>query len=214
VKVGISAADITDVALEVLHVDGVEADNRCEKADVLFCEAVAEVVRTAGLGEVLFRTIQGLEELGDSLLVGFLGAVRTLVQSWEVMAQEGVPSKARLIDTIVDVIVSPFVRLLDLGLQVLRKQNHVLVLVVQEVVELGVEHANDLAGLVADDSLLLRVVQGGDGESALVVLVDVKVDIAQVREALVNGVRLNVLARLVVLGSGESPSLLEHLPVH
>lgn len=128
-------------------------------------------------------------------------------------AEEGVPGKARLVDTVVDVIVSPLVGLLDLRLQVLGKQNHVLVLVVQQVVELSVEHANDLAGLVADDGLLLGIVKGRDSESALVVLVHIKVDIAQVGEALVDGVRLDVLARLIVLRSGESPALLEHLPV-
>jgi hypothetical protein len=85
VKVGVTAANIADVALEVLHVDGVEADDCGEKADVLLCEAVAEVVGTAGIGEVFFRTVQGLEELGDGLLVGFLGATQMLVQAWDGM---------------------------------------------------------------------------------------------------------------------------------
>lgn len=75
VKVWVSAADVTDVALEVLHVDGIEANDCGEETDVLLCEAVAEVERTAGLGEVFFGTIQRLEKLGDGLLVGFLGAV-------------------------------------------------------------------------------------------------------------------------------------------
>lgn len=81
------------------------------------------------------------------------------------------------------------------------------------MVELGVEHANDLAGLVAHDGLLLGIVKSGDSESALVVLVHVKVDIAQVGKALVDGVWLDVLAGLVVFGGGKSPSLLEHFPV-
>lgn len=129
------------------------------------------------------------------------------------MVEEGVPGKARLVDTVVDVIVSPLVGLLNLRLQILGKQNDVLVLVVQQVVELSVEHANDLAGFVADDGLLLGIVKSRDSEPALVILVHVKVNVAQVGEALVDGVRLNVLARLVVLGSGKTPSLLEHLPV-
>lgn len=81
------------------------------------------------------------------------------------------------------------------------------------MVELSVEHANDLAGLVADNGLLLGIVESRNSESALVVLVHVKVDIAQVGEALVDGVGLNVLAGLVVFGSGKPPSLLEHFPV-
>lgn len=85
-EVRVTAANIADVALEVLHVNGVEANNRCKEADVLLCEAVAEVVRTAGLGEVFLRTIQGLEELGDSLLIGFLGADGMLAQNNDVSA--------------------------------------------------------------------------------------------------------------------------------
>lgn len=43
-KVRVSAADVTEVALEVLDVDCVEADDGCVEADVLFGQAVAEVV--------------------------------------------------------------------------------------------------------------------------------------------------------------------------
>jgi hypothetical protein len=52
VEVRVSAADVTEVALEVLNVDGVEADDGCEEADVLLCQAVAEVEWAAGLCEV------------------------------------------------------------------------------------------------------------------------------------------------------------------
>jgi hypothetical protein len=37
VKVGVSAADVPDVALEVLDVDCVEADDGRVEADVLLC---------------------------------------------------------------------------------------------------------------------------------------------------------------------------------
>jgi hypothetical protein len=85
VEVGVAAADVPDVALEVLHVDGVEADDRGEEADVLLCEAVAEVERTAGLGEVCFRTIQGLEKLDDSLFICLLGTAGMSVETVGVM---------------------------------------------------------------------------------------------------------------------------------
>jgi hypothetical protein len=85
VEVRVSTANIADVALEVLHVDGVEADDCCEEADVLLCKSVAEVERSVGLGEIFFRTIQGLEELGDGLLVGFLGTASMLGQAGDVM---------------------------------------------------------------------------------------------------------------------------------
>jgi hypothetical protein len=86
VKVRVAAADVADVALEVLHINGVEADDCREETDVLLCEVVAEVVRTAGLGQVFFRPIQRFEELRDGLLVGFLGTTQMLVQTWDVMA--------------------------------------------------------------------------------------------------------------------------------
>jgi hypothetical protein len=47
VEVGVSAANVTEIALEVLHVDSVEADDCCEEADVLLCDAIAEVEGTA-----------------------------------------------------------------------------------------------------------------------------------------------------------------------
>jgi hypothetical protein len=84
VEVRVAAADIANVALEVLHVNGIEADDCCEQTDVLLCQAIAEVEWTAGLGEVFFRTIQRFKQLGDGLLVGFLGAVRMLVHTSQV----------------------------------------------------------------------------------------------------------------------------------
>jgi len=81
------------------------------------------------------------------------------------------------------------------------------------VVELGVEHANDLAGLVADDGVLLGIVERGHRETAFVVLVDVEVDVSEMCEAFVHRIWLDVLAGLIILRSGESPALLQHLPV-
>lgn len=57
VEVWISAANIAEVALEVLHVDCVEADDGRVEADVLLCQAVAEVERPGGFGEICFSAI-------------------------------------------------------------------------------------------------------------------------------------------------------------
>ena len=89
-EVWVAAANVADVALEVLHVDGVEADDGCVEANVLLSETVAEVVGTAGLGEVLLRTIEGFEKLGDGLLVGFLGTV-----GWHVSTDLGCDGAVR-----------------------------------------------------------------------------------------------------------------------
>jgi hypothetical protein len=214
VKVWVSATDIAEVALKVLDVDGVEADDGCEEADVLLCQAVAEVERAVGLCEVCFCAIKRGEERCDGLFVRFLGSRWWLVRIYGNCGWQNIRSKARFVDTIVDVVVSPLVSFLDLGLQVLGKENNVLVLVIEQVVKLGVEHANDLARLVADNGILLGVIKRGHRESAFVVLVHVKVDVTQVSEALVDRVRTNILARLVVLGGGKAPALLEHFPVN
>jgi len=74
---------------------------------------------------------------------------------------------------------------------------------------LSPKHAQNLAALVVDDRLRFLVVQHGHGEAALVVGVHAKVDVAQVREALVasDGVGHHVLARRVgVLGRDEAPT--------
>jgi hypothetical protein len=79
VKVWVSAADVTEVALEVLDVDGVEADDGCEEANVLLCQAVAEVEWAAGLCEICFCAVKRGEECCDGLFVRFLGSGRWLV---------------------------------------------------------------------------------------------------------------------------------------
>jgi hypothetical protein len=214
VKVWVSATDITDVALEVLNVDGVEADDGCEEADVLLCQAVAEVEWAAGFCEICFCAVEGGEERCDGFFVRFLGSRLWLVRIYGDCGWQHIRSKARFVDTIVDVVVSPLVSFLDLGLQVLGEENHVLVLVFEQMVEFGVKHANDLARLVADDGVLLGVIKRRNRESTFVVLVHVKVDVSQVSEALVDGVRPNILARLVVLRGGKTPALLEHFPVN
>jgi len=68
----VAAPDVAQVALEVLHVDCVEADDGRVEADVGFCQAVAEVVWAAGLGKVCFGAVEGLEELCDGFFVGIL----------------------------------------------------------------------------------------------------------------------------------------------
>lgn len=73
-EVWVAAADVADVALEVLNVNCVKPDDGGVEADVLLCQAVTEVERTAGFCEVCFGTVQRLEELSNSLLVRVLGS--------------------------------------------------------------------------------------------------------------------------------------------
>jgi hypothetical protein len=56
-EVRVSTADVAEVALEVLDVYGVEADDGGVQTDVLLRQAVAKVERTTGLCEVCFRAV-------------------------------------------------------------------------------------------------------------------------------------------------------------
>lgn len=65
---------IADVAFEMLHVDGVEADYGCVEPDVGFGYGGAEVVGGGVGGEVGFCAVEGREEGLDGFFVGFLGS--------------------------------------------------------------------------------------------------------------------------------------------
>jgi hypothetical protein len=72
----IPAADVTDVALEVLDVDGVEADQRCEEAHIGFGYVrCGEEVRCRGLRQGFLESVERVEEGCDVFRVRFLGAV-------------------------------------------------------------------------------------------------------------------------------------------
>ena len=72
---GIAGADVADVAFEMLHVDGIEADYCCVEADVGFGDVRAEVVGGGVGGEVGLGAGEGGEEGVDGFFVGFLGAM-------------------------------------------------------------------------------------------------------------------------------------------
>ncbi len=71
----VAGANVADVALEVLDVDGVEAHDSGVQADVGFGDGGRgeEVGRGSG-AKVLFETIERFEELSDGFGVGFFGA--------------------------------------------------------------------------------------------------------------------------------------------
>ena len=67
-------------------------------------------------------------------------------------------SKSALVDTIVDIIVSPLIDSLNFIFQIARQQVDFGELLWKQGVELVVQHTDNLAGLIADDPLLLLVV--------------------------------------------------------
>jgi hypothetical protein len=76
VQVGISRPDVANVALEMLHIDGVEAHNRRVQTDICFCDCWRrEEVGRRRLCEMGFETVQGLEELCYGLFVCVFGPI-------------------------------------------------------------------------------------------------------------------------------------------
>ena len=67
-----TASDVADIALEVLDIDGVEADNSGVETYVGLCDGGAEVVRGAVGGKVGLGAGEGVEEWVDGFLVGLL----------------------------------------------------------------------------------------------------------------------------------------------
>lgn len=53
----VSGSDITDVAFEVLDVDGVKADNGGVETDVCLRDGFAEVIRCCVLGQMAFGAV-------------------------------------------------------------------------------------------------------------------------------------------------------------
>lgn len=190
VQTRIARADITDITLEVLHVDGVEADNGREQPDVGLGDGRAEVIWPRGVGgEMGLGAVEGAEESEHVLLVGGLARC-----------------EAGLVDAVVDLVVGPGVCVFDGGFEVGGEQIDGAVGLVEEVVEFGVEHAQDVCGFVADDLVLFFVVQGRHGEAAGVVGVDLEVDLAQVGVFWVQRVFGYVFAGAVLVVFDKAPA--------
>lgn len=118
---GVSRANVPDIALEVLHVDGVESHNRHVQSHISLGELLAEPVRAVLLlGQVLLAAVEGLEERGDVALVGFGGG-----------------GEAGLIDAVVDEVVDPGVGFVDLSGKVLGVEDDGAVFLINQVVKLS-----------------------------------------------------------------------------
>ena len=195
VQVGVAGADVADVALEVLDVDDVEADDGRVEADVGFGDVFAEVVRAFALFglrfQVGFGTVKRGEELMDGFFVCFLCG-----------------GEAGFIDAVVDIVVGPVVRGFNFGLQILGEKNKIAVLLGKQGIKLRVEHANDLRRFVRDNGVRLLVPEGGDGEAPIVRRVDGEVQVAEMGVFRVEGVWVGKVARdgVLFLFGHEAPS--------
>lgn len=68
----ITRSDVTNVALEMLHIDGVEANDGSVETNVRFGDVGTEVVRSGILGKVGFGTVEGGEKGPDGFFICFL----------------------------------------------------------------------------------------------------------------------------------------------
>ncbi len=142
-----------DVALEMLHIDWIEANDGCEKSNVRFGNVCTKIVWISVFGEVSFSTIEGGEKRFYGFLIGFLGSSdRKPVAKRLVPKGLGsrVRSKARFVDAVVDVVIGPVIRPFNLSSQFLREEINGFIMIGDDIIKLRVEHADDFAGLNAE----------------------------------------------------------------
>ena len=98
----VSGTNVANIALEVLHVDGVEAYDGGVESYVCFGDVRAEVERSRRGAEVFLDAVEREEELDDGFLVGFLRG-----------------GEAGFVNAVVDVVVCPFVGFFDGGFEII-----------------------------------------------------------------------------------------------
>lgn len=106
----------------------------------------------------------------------------------------------------VDGIIHPLVQAIDLCAEILRIEVECSLVRGELVVELAVEHPDDLRALVVDDLCRLLVPQHRDGEPTAVVRLDFEIQVLDVL-CVVNGVDFCVGEGVNVL---EWPAILAH----
>ncbi len=127
--------DAAQIALEVTDVHRVKAQQRGEQAPVGFGEPFAAQISPAR--QALFQPVQRLEQWHDRLFVGRLRG-----------------RESGLVHAVVDVLVNPFVELVDFGAQRLGVE---IARGGADQVECAVEHANDVGRFVAHHGRTLTI---------------------------------------------------------
>ena len=140
---GISRPDITNVALEMLNIHWIKSDNRrvprketrfvsnavltrlirsgrYSQSQINFADVLAEPERSIFLSfQMLFHSIESFEEQFDILLVGCASC-----------------SKTGLVYAIVDRVIDPIIRLINVFLKIFRANYNVSVFLLNKVIEL------------------------------------------------------------------------------
>ena len=194
VQRGVPGSNVPDVALEMLHVDGVESDDSGVQSHVGFRKLGAEIIGAGFLWrrKMLFRLVERAEEvLYGRLVRGRLGG------------------EASFIHSIVDVIVRPCVRLLYLFLERVRQQIHGRKLGGKKGVKFVVEHANNLRRFVVHDLSRPGIVERRNREAAGIIWIIRKVDVAKMRVVRVHWVRADIFSGQVLFWPYKTPACRE-----
>ena len=166
-------------------VDRIEADQRREEPPIGLGDPVAGQITLAR--QPRLDEVQGREQGVEGGFVGLLAA-----------------GKAALVDAVVERVVNARVDGVDFAAQVLRIEIHGGI---AEVVEGAVQHADDLGGLVIDDTLFFLVEQDRYRNPAREVWMGRGVNLAQESSAenrIGNG----------AVAAAEMPTVVGHVPVH
>lgn len=81
-------------------------------------------------------------------------------------------------------------------------------LIWEDVVEFCIEHANDLARFIADDLVLLDVVERRDRETSCVVRIDIEVYVSQMSKVFVKWIGPHIFSGKLFIRSCKSPTFL------
>ena len=206
----IPASYISHITLEMLHVYRIEPYDRGVQADVGFGDMFSKVVGIGIFGEMFFDAVEGAEEWVHG---SFVGGLRS--------------GEAGFVDAVVDVIVGPVVGCFNFRLEVLGEKVDVFVLLGNDIIEFGVKHADDLAGLdvddrlakstgeicgfssaylVADNFVLLDVVESRHCETTSIIGANIEIDISQMSEIRVVRVRCHVVSGDLLIRFCKAPT--------
>ena len=169
VEVGIVVSNGSDIALEVLMVNWVESNDSGKKSNVRLGQFPANQVLFAL--EHLLESIQRLEQRSDRRLVcsRLRSEPRSICESTRSsISFPLVVMMNRLTHTVIDGIVDPLVRSVDLSLEISGVEVDLREFGGEEGVEARVEHSDDVGRLVGDDRLVLLVPKDRNGESVIV----------------------------------------------
>ena len=99
----ISRPDVTDVRLEMLNIDGIEADDCRIKSHIALCDLLAPIEWSLRGRQVLFDFVKRIEQWLDCLFICLLSS-----------------GEAAFVNSVVYVVISPSIRFINLLLEVFR----------------------------------------------------------------------------------------------